>query len=148
MYKKFTAFMCRSCPCISSKLFLVMKLTVVLLVTALVNVKAAGYAQNVSIQVKNAAVEEVFTQLRQQTGYDFLYNAAMLKDTRLVSISVKNVPLSNVLDQCLSGEPLTYTINKNTVVIRQLNEAEKQVAVSGKVTDSQNSPLAGVSILI
>ncbi|TZF81348.1 SusC/RagA family TonB-linked outer membrane protein [Pedobacter sp. BS3] len=125
-----------------------MKLTVVLLVVVLVNVKAASYAQNVSLQVKNGTIEEVFNKLRQETGYDFLYDAGMLKDIKRVSVSAKNSSLSSVLDQCLAGESLTYTINKNTVVIKRAEATERQLTVSGKVTDTKNNPLPGVSILI
>jgi len=49
-----------------------MKLTMVLLIATMLQARAASYAQTITLKVKNASLEEVFTRIRQQTGYNFL----------------------------------------------------------------------------
>lgn len=150
MYKIFTAFICRIYSCVSPKFLLVMKLTLVLLITALVQVNAASYAQRVSLKVKNQALEEIITQLRKQTGYDFLYSSEVLKDSKAITLTVVNAPLEEVLKQCFIDQPFTFTIDKKIVVIKKgiPSRAPVRKNISGKVTDDKGEPLVGVNIKV
>ncbi len=119
MYKNFTAIFCRTGSCIPPKLLKIMKLTIVLWVVALMQVSASAFAQKVSLNVKNASLDEVLNDLSRQSGYNFLYNTVMLKAAKPVSISVTNKPLIEVLNQCFKDQPLGFVINGNTVVINK-----------------------------
>src|SRR5579885_2450992 len=72
-----------------TKTLLVMKLTIVLLTIAFVNVYAEGYAQAiVSFTGKSVKLEQVFRSIKKQTGYVVMYNKAVIDNTRPVTISV------------------------------------------------------------
>lgn len=54
------------------KLFLVMKLTTLLLIAGFLQVSARTAAQKISLHEKNATLIQVFEKIRAQSGYDFL----------------------------------------------------------------------------
>jgi hypothetical protein len=49
----------KTLPCLSTKTLLIMKFTVVFLLAAFLQAKAATYAQNVSLNVRNASLSQV-----------------------------------------------------------------------------------------
>lgn len=117
MYKKITAFSCSRNRLVYSKIFRAMKLIVVIILASMLQVSASSYAQ-ISLKTKDVAIEEVFISIRQQSGYDFLYSADLLKKVKPVSIGVKNASITDVMDKLLENEPLTYVINGKTVTLK------------------------------
>lgn len=151
MYKIFTAINCGICSCISSKVIRIMKLTIVLWVVALMQVSAATYAQKVTLNVQNASLEQVLNNLGRQTGYNFVYNTGMLKKAKPVNITATDENITKVLEQCFKNQPLSYVINGNTVVIKNLEVQEAvrmDMVVSGLVTDSKNNPIPGATVTL
>lgn len=143
-----------------AKTFLTMRLIILLTTVASLQLHAAGWAQYVSINLKNSPVEKVFLEIRRQTGYQFMYNMQMLHNARRVTINVKNVPLEQALKISLTGQPFTYTIVDSTVVIKPEREPVTQttvvntitavtnITVSGVVKGIGGTPLPGVSVMI
>jgi TonB-linked SusC/RagA family outer membrane protein len=127
-----------------------MKLTLVLLITGILQVSASTYAQNISISVKNVSLKKVLKELRQQTGYNFLYNSKMMSETAPVSLSVKNMPFNEALDKCFHNQPVTYVIDHNTVVIKRKPSisasAVQDITISGTVKDTKGASIPGVSV--
>ncbi|RYY06563.1 MAG: hypothetical protein EOP43_05965, partial [Sphingobacteriaceae bacterium] len=97
----------------------IIKITVVLLLTASMKIFAAGFAQEVSINVKNMPVKEVLNQLTKQTGYNFICDAAVINNTKPITIHATNIILSKVLDKCFTNQAVDIIFdNENTVVIK------------------------------
>src|SRR5690606_28960311 len=112
MYKTSILFCC--CPRqLIFRTLLTMKLVFLLLTAAFLHASATGYAQRVTINVKQASITSVLDKIRQQTGYDFLYNSAHLTNTKPVDLQFENTSLSQVLDACFADQPLTYQIVDN-----------------------------------
>jgi TonB-linked SusC/RagA family outer membrane protein len=136
------------------KSLLIMKLIVILLTVSFLQVSAASYAQKVNITVKESSLHNVFKKLRKQTGYNFLYDSDMLNNAKPVDLTFNNATLDQVLKACFDGQPLTYTISNNTVIVRQKtiatpkDEAMRDITVSGKVVDAKGNSLPGVNIKI
>lgn len=133
------------------RIFLVMKLTTLFLICTLINVSAAGLAQNISLSTKNSTLESVLRQISEQSNYGFVYNSAMLKKADRVTIHVNNATLEEVLEICFKGQPFTYSLSQNTVVVKQkVNIGEEkpiqQRTISGQVTDASGAGLSGVSV--
>src|SRR5476651_61210 len=116
MYKFYSKILVQPPGCIN-KLLLTMKLTVIILITAILQVSATSFAQKVTLSAKEAALVDVFNQIRVQTGYDFLFTASTLQNARPVTIQVKNVELNDVLNQIFKDQKLDYTIRDKAVVI-------------------------------
>lgn len=152
MYKIINAFLCMRNSRVFFKSLLIMKLIIILLTASILQVSAVTYAQQISINVKEASLQQVFKKLRKQSGYNFLYDSDMLNSARPVSFSLNNASLDDVLKACFADQPLTYIINQNTVIIRprpkQSADAVQDVTVSGKVIDEKGLPVPGVSVKI
>lgn len=141
-----------------SKILLIMKLTTLLLLAAVLQVSARTTAQTVSISGKEMPLVKVFESIKSQTGFVFFYDAVLLQQGKPVSLKVKNQPLTDVLQQVFSDQPLSWSIVNKTITITprpiEAATAEKAVeavmanVVKGKVVDANGSPLAGASVLI
>ncbi|GAA4807112.1 TonB-dependent receptor [Olivibacter ginsenosidimutans] len=152
MYKKYTAKADRGFSYLSKPLW-VMKYTVFLTMIFYFQVEAAVRAQNASLSVENLSLKSVFRILKKQTGYDFLYATDDLNSATPVTIHIHNRPLREILDQCLATQPLTYTMDKATVLIERKKELPKsnlqqEINLSGKVTDQQGNPIPNASIYV
>ena len=129
------------------KILLVMKLTVVLMIAALMEVSASGYAQKVTLSAKQITLPEVFRQIRKQTGYNVLWNVEILKDAKPVAIQVTNATVEEVLRKSFDSQPFTYTIHNNTIVItRNPEPTVVSITIKGRVTDIHDQPLPGVAV--
>ena len=83
---------------------------------------AKGFSQNVTLNETNSSLDKVFTEIRKQTGYDFLYNTRLLRNTVPVTVKTKNSPLERVLAEVFKNQPLTYTITENTIILKRKDE--------------------------
>lgn len=121
---------------------------------ACVSASAKGFPQ-ISIAEKNVSLEKVFDKITEQTGYTFVYTGSVLKKTKKVSINIENAPLEKVLQSCLKGQQLDYTIVNRMVVIK---EKEKEpvkpipipvdILVKGTVKDEKGEPVPGATITV
>lgn len=139
-----------------------MKMTAFLLLIACLHISAAGLSQGVTLSMKNAPLGKVFIEISRQTGVSIICNESLLNGTKPVTINVQGVPLQQALDLCIKGQPLTYTIRDNNVVIKSADpgilplpalpgpppQADTTVYVSGLVTDSAGGPIPGVTVLV
>lgn len=134
-----------------------MKITAAILLIACMQVSAAGYAQKITMSQKNAPIEQVLKEIKNQTGYLFFYNQDWLKQAKGVDIHVKNASLEKVLNICFDGQPLAYSIVDKTIILSKragftenntatTEKPEPPQEIKGKVTDAQGIPLPGVSV--
>ncbi len=107
---------------VSNQTLRIMKLTTILILVAFLQVNAKGFSQNVTLNEKNSNLDKVFTEIRKQTGYDFLYNTRLLRNTVPVTVKANNSSLEEVLDQVFKNQPLTYTITENTIILKRRDE--------------------------
>ncbi len=142
-----------------SKILLVMKLTLPLLLLFCIQVSAHVEAQSITYSKNNVSLSKVFNVIRDQTGYEFLYNSTMLKNNPKADVYFHKTPLKSALNKVFKNQPLTYAIVGETIVVKKrstpsLLSAEDmkpfpQHEVSGTVVDSASGePLAGVSIKV
>jgi TonB-linked SusC/RagA family outer membrane protein len=148
MYKIFTESKFRWHNHVLLKFIRIMKLTCILIMVAILQVSASSYAQKINLEVQKAPLEDVLFTLQQQSGYDFLYSAQLIKLAAPVSLSLKNVTIAQALEKIFSDQPLIYLINKKTITIKSksLPQSIEILNIKGKVTDKKGVPLPGVSI--
>ncbi|WP_161973340.1 TonB-dependent receptor [Arcticibacter tournemirensis] len=134
-----------------------MKLTLIIILSAILQVHGVGYAQKVSISQNDITLRQVFKEINKQTGYKFLYSTEMLKNSKPVSVHFKNAPLSDILEKCFEEQALTFKIIDKTIIVKQKEQPaitnkpappSLQIAVKGKVTDEKGAPLPGVSVKV
>ncbi|HEY0669245.1 MAG TPA: TonB-dependent receptor [Sphingobacteriaceae bacterium] len=131
-----------------------MKFALLILITVSLQITNAANAQKISLSEKNSSLEEVLKKITEQSGANFLYTSQMLENSRPVNVRVTNVSLKQALDLCLSGQPLSYSIDNNTIVLK-----EKEMPVitpvaipvhrlKGRVVDTKGVTLPGASVKI
>jgi len=131
-------------------------LTCILLLITLMQVAASGFAQKLTLSKKNITLEQLFREIKAQSGYDFLYEPQELKSARRININVKGVQLKSVLDEAFHQQPLSYSIDQNTIVVRRkeksfidvIGDYLKKINISGKVTDEKGNPLPGATVRV
>lgn len=141
----------------SRSIVLAMKLTIVLLVAALVQVQAAVKAQTVNISVKDMPVKNVFQLIKEQTGYVIFYNQEMLNASPPVTVSANKMPLNSFMAMLSFNEPFWFEIKDSTktIVLSPKKSQTKAIQngwaiyqqVKGRVVDSTSgNPMPGASI--
>ena len=146
-----------------TKMLLIMKLTVLFLVLGLFSANAKGLSQTISFSGKKVSINSVFEAVEKQTGYNVFANKELLRNTMPVSLSVKNMPLTQFLDLTFRDQPIDYEINNKTIFIKKkaapaissLTVSEGQTVseptflqVTGTVTGSDSAVLEGATVVI
>ena len=67
-----------------------MRLTGVILLAFCLHVSARSDAQQrITISVKNASLQKLFSEIEKKTNYTFFYDVTILKETKPVTVDVK-----------------------------------------------------------
>lgn len=143
---------------VSVKIGLIMRLTAVLVFVACLQVSAKTVAQRITISGNHLPLEKVFNSIKKQTDYMVIYDPDLIRDAPTVTLHCKDQPLSDVLNECLAGLPVTYEIKYNTIILKQKNvkddarDREKKpdqlMNITGSIRDKAGNYLSGVSIKI
>lgn len=102
-----------------TKTIRIMKLLIVLLIAACLQVSAKGYSQKVTLKENNISLQKVFEEIRKQTGCQFLYADEVLRTARKVSVSIEKGSIEEVLDICFKDQQLSYIISGNTIIVKR-----------------------------
>ncbi len=141
------------------KLFLTMKLTVLLLLLGLMQVSASVYSQNTrfSFNLSNTKVIDVLKEIENESEFRFFYQNEQINVERKVDISVTNKTVEEILNELFNGYGVTYKIFSDKLILLGLNENKllnttedilQQNAVSGTVIDINGQPLPGVTVVV
>jgi TonB-linked SusC/RagA family outer membrane protein len=140
---------------LKSKLILIMKLTTVLITVCCLHVSAAGYSQNITLSETNAPLKKILQLIRKQTGFQLLYDAELLKQSKLVTLNIVRGPITVVLDQIFGNQPFTYRIYDKTILVKEKEESAlpQQVQradelIRGTVLDADGKPVYLASVKV
>lgn len=137
-----------------SKLFLIMKLTAILLTVGFLKVSAAGFSQTISLEGKNISLEKVLLSVEQQTGYYLFYKHHQVRQAKAVNLNLKNVPLDKALEVAFKDQPLKFTVVDKTIIVSSKNEESRKeqaippITIKGKIVDQDGLSLPGASVKI
>jgi TonB-linked SusC/RagA family outer membrane protein len=139
-----------------AKTLRIMKITASILLIACLHVSARSFSQRVSLRESKAPLDKVFREIREQTGYTFVYTESLLKETSPVTMDVRDMSLDSVLEICFRTQPVGYEIVEKTVVVKPKVAEVPATAVvvapqndiQGRVVDSAGNPLEGASIQV
>ncbi|MBO0356093.1 MULTISPECIES: SusC/RagA family TonB-linked outer membrane protein [Flavobacteriaceae] len=147
----------------SAKIDLKMKISALFLLVALFQLNANNsYSQKfVSMKMENASIASVFEKIEESTDYNILYKNSTLDLNKRISVDVEKVKIDVLMDIILAESNISYEIRRKLIVlVEKENEPEKIstqsekaskpnfINITGTVTDENNSPLPGVSIVI
>jgi len=143
---------------IYSFLMKVIQITTVLIVTLSTCIYASGRAQPVTLDVKKGTLKQVFNEIKEQGDYYFLYNERLIEGRSVVNFIVVNENIEKVMEKLLANSTLDFSIRGKNVTVFERKDTrnnvhndrnlatKQQTAIAGRVTDANNTPLAGVSV--
>jgi TonB-linked SusC/RagA family outer membrane protein len=136
-----------------AKTLLIMKITAVLFLAFCLSVNAEVYSQKISLSLKNAKLERVFSEISNQSNYTFVYTESLLKKSNRITAFQQDVSIDKVLEEVLKGQGLGYSLLNSIVIIKELKLEETSekalpvdIEVSGKILTEAGVPLAGASV--
>lgn len=141
-------------PCrLATKIVRIMKLTSVLLLVLCLHVSATTFSQSITFSGKGVSLEKVFSEIKHQTGYVVWGKSELLHNAHPVTLSAKQMPLTDFLDVLLQDQSIRYKIAGNTIMLFGKHEAETGAEallaltpVTGRVTDSLGGTLIGATV--
>lgn len=133
------------------KLFLIMRLSLILILIFSFNVYATTYSQNTKLDMNASGetVREVLKIIENESQFRFFYNDEFTDLNKPVYISAENNTLEEILTSVFKNSAVTYKILDNNFVVITPVSNQQDLKVSGIVTDaSTGEPLIGVSIVV
>lgn len=142
-----------------TKLLKIMRLTSLILVVSALSVKAGGFSQNarVSFTLNTVKFTTFFKVIENETGYRFAYSNDVIPEGKIVTVSAKKRPLSEVMNEVMASTNLKYRFDEKSglIIVSEKNPVINENAtlhqiktITGKVTNERGEPLAGVSVQI
>ena len=142
------------------KIWLIMKLTMVLIFLAIANLMASEvYSQTtkMTLQIKDASVKEVLNRIEEKSEFFFLYNSKLVDVDRKVSLDVNDQKINEILNDLFRDTNVFYTVVDRQIVLTnkadqnsfaQMGSQQNVPRITGRVTDESGSRLPGVSVVV
>lgn len=115
-----------------------------------VSVSATTYSQEarLTLSLEDVSLTEVFSAIRKNTAFTFIYNVDDVRSLRVKSLNVKDATIQQILDEVLRGTGFIYRIEDEVVVIqpRDVKEKKESLRVKGFVYDTKKQPLPGATV--
>lgn len=131
---------------VMSKILLVMRLIIVLLTTAILQVSASGYAQKITLSERNTSLQQVLMKVKAQSGYNVLYASESLNGASKINLQFDELPLELALEQIFKNQKLGFELKNKTIVVKERLSSVQTILVKGTVTDVEGKAIEGVSV--
>ncbi|WP_316818402.1 SusC/RagA family TonB-linked outer membrane protein [Pedobacter nyackensis] len=138
------------------QIVLVMKVTTLLIFAFLMQVCAAGLAQKITLNERNASLESVMDKIRSQTGYEFVFNVKDIDNAKRVNVSFKAKELNEALEKLFQNQALSFSVKDKFIVVKPKMPSflENVIArlvdidVRGKVIGEDDQVLVGATVKV
>lgn len=111
--------------------------------------------KTLTVEMQNKTVKEVLDYIERNSEFIFFYYNKVLDTKRNVNLSVKDKPITVILDQLFKGTDVLYEIKDRQISLKRAvkqplpSENQQKRKLAGTVTDAvTNEPLVGVSIQV
>lgn len=132
-----------------------MKLTLLFSFLVFSGAWANSYSQatRLSLNLKNATVQELIQEIEQKTDFYFLYQDGVFERGQRVTIDAKNEPLKSILEKFEEQTSVKTEITEHQIILKKkipdaAEVAEQQRTINGIVTDQKGEPMPGVSVVV
>lgn len=105
-------------------------------------------SRKVNIDIYEAPISMVLSQLEIASGYTFSYNSTLFDDTEEISLSVTNASMESVLDK-IFDKKLDYRIVNNHIILlpaKSSRQKKSTIMLTGHITDDNSNPIESAII--
>ena len=115
---------------------------------------ASAFAQSMTLHLKGVTVGKAISELRQKSGYSFVFEQADLNTKKVVNVDAKNV--KQAVDQILQGQNVQYQIDGKNIIVSKKSAAQTthpqqgtaKKTVSGVIKDELGEPVIGATVKV
>lgn len=110
------------------------------------------FGQKDQILIKNditLSVQDVLDLIGKQTDFNFIYDADMFKRYPKIHLKKGIIQANKLLKSCLLAGNFHVSVSKDNIIMisKNVNTQDSQdIQITGKVTDKNGLPLAGITI--
>ncbi len=152
----------RSCIYDLRNFLRVMKITIFLFFLGISSAFSSTYSQitQISLEVKNQSIREVFTEIEKQTEYVFFFSDDITNElAKKVDIQVDSKTINTILDELFTGVNLTYKVSDRQISVAlssrgnypevaNIPQPAQRKQVTGTVKDRNGETIIGANVLI
>ncbi|MGN6416178.1 MAG: SusC/RagA family TonB-linked outer membrane protein [Pseudobacter sp.] len=135
-----------------------MRLSALLLTTALMHCYAFGKGQDVTLPNRNMSFEAVLNSIKKQTGFEVAIDAQVMKAQSSINMPVKSIPLDQFLALLVEGRSLTFFKQGKTIFFTRKSLPAPQPElisvyrsippVNGRIINEKGEPVVGATVLV
>ena len=106
-------------------------------------------AQKVTLNFRDAKLEQVFGRITEQTGYTFYYARPTVNPDKVVSIAVADVDVRAALKQLLADDKVEIEIRDGKIYLSPPRQSTAvPQSVKGVVRDAAGQPVVGAAVIV
>ncbi len=137
------------------KLFLIMRLSFILLILSSLTVVGNSYSQSTkfSFQLSKATIKDVFQEIERNSEFIIVYSDDIIDVSKEVSVKVTDVNVEKILDQVLKESANSYEIKDRQIVITEKKGLplegfmfQKANELKGTVKTADGNTLPGATV--
>lgn len=108
----------------------------------------------ISIEAKNLAVRDVFSQIEKKSGYAIVYEKGIIDPGKKVNVVAKDESVDEVLNKVLAQTGNSYAFVNNQIVLTKASptnttsQQQSKITISGEIVDEMDLGLPGVSVIV
>lgn len=141
---------------ITQKNFLMMKFTLLLVLSSVLQLSASVYSQNTrfNFKVEQGSVKSVLDYIEENSKFRLFYEENVVDVERKVSLTTNDESIEEILTELFRGEDISWDILDNNFIVLVKKEngsrgaLQQPTKISGKVTNIDGEPVPGATVLI
>lgn len=113
----------------------------------------SAMAQALQLKLNNVTVKKAMTELKQKSGYSFVYEANDIQTEKSVSVDANT--LKDAIEQILKDQNVSYEISGKNIIVRKKGTSGSNAMASsgnrrvkGVVRDMSGEPIIGATVKI
>ena len=128
----------------------------VALLTAVFLSCALGYAQDITLNMRDVKVSRVIAEIQSRYGYSVVVKSSGIDMERKVSVSLKDVDVETAVRKVFEEQPVSVSVSGHTVLVSESRVAVEDNVVGpdgrfnlkGSVKSDDGEALVGAGIMV
>lgn len=137
-----------------SQIPIFMRIAIILLFGLFIQASAHelhSQSSSLSLNMRNATIEEVLNKIEANTEFYFLYNSKLINVDKKVNIQLDEDDIHTVLKTIFAQTDVIYKIEGNQIILNKKEYAsvpQQNGKIQGTIVDEKGEPVIGASISV